>query len=177
VLFDPKGSLAWKFIKAHPVPGGEAAISVRDEGRLKFADTPFGRISGVICFDADSVQLLHQAGRGAADIVLVPSNDWREIDPWHTQMAVFRAVEQGFNMVRHVSGGLSIAVDYQGRARGSMDHYETAGDRALVAEVPTQGVRTVYSRIGDLFSWLALAGLATLCLMSAAGHRHTGAVR
>jgi apolipoprotein N-acyltransferase len=162
VLFDPNGNMTWKFLKAHPVPGGEAAISIRDDGKLKFTDTPFGRISSVICFDADSVQLLQQAGKSAADLVLVPSNDWREIDPWHTQMAVFRAVEEGFNMVRHVSGGLSIAADYQGRVRGSMDHYQTSGDRVLVAEVPIRGRRTIYSRVGDLFSWLALAGLCAL---------------
>ena len=127
-------------------------------------DTPYGRLSSVICFDADSVQLLHQAGRGRADLVLIPSNDWRAIDPWHTQMAVFRGIEQGFNTVRHVSGGLSVATDYQGRIRGLMDHYQTPSERQLVAEVPTKGVQTIYSRVGDLFSWLALAGLAGLAL-------------
>jgi apolipoprotein N-acyltransferase len=167
VLFDPDGKLLWRFLKAHPVPGGEAAISKRADGRLKFTDTPFGRMSGVICFDADSVQLLHQAGKGAADLLLIPSNDWRAIDPWHTQMAVFRGVEQGFNMVRHVSHGLSIATDFQGRVHGAMDHYDTAGDRVLVAQLPTRGVRTVYGRLGDLFAWLAVVG-ATVLLIRAA---------
>lgn len=166
VLFAPNGSMAWKFVKAHPVPGGEAAISRRGDGRLKFTDSAFGRISSVICFDADSVQLLHQAGSGAADLMLVPSNDWRAIDPWHTQMAVFRAVEQGFNMVRHASHGLSIATDYQGRVRGAMDHYATSGERALISEVPARGVRTIYGRIGDLFSWLALGGLVGLTVVA-----------
>jgi len=39
----------------------------------------------------------------------------------------------------------------------------------MVAEVATGGVRTVYSRVGDLFSWLALAGLAALCVKATAG--------
>jgi apolipoprotein N-acyltransferase len=168
VLFAPDGSLIWKFLKAHPVPGGEAEISMPSNGVLKFTDSPYGRMSTVICFDADSVQLLHQAGTGAADLVLIPSNDWRAIDPWHTQMAVFRGVEQGFNSVRHVSHGLSVATDYQGRVLGRMDHFQTAGDRVLVAEVPTRGVRTIYSRVGDLFSWLVLAGL---CVLGAVGLR------
>lgn len=72
VLFDPDGKLMWKYLKARPVPGGEAARSIRDDGKLKFAETPFGRISGVICFDADSVQLLHQAGRGQRTLCLYP---------------------------------------------------------------------------------------------------------
>jgi apolipoprotein N-acyltransferase len=59
-----------------------------------------------------------------------------------------------------------MAVDYQGRVRGLMDHYETPAERQLVAEVPTRGVRTIYSRIGDLFSWLALAGLAGLACVA-----------
>ncbi len=172
VLLDPEGIALWKFLKANPVPGGEAAISRRDDGRLKFAAAPFGRLSCVICFDADSVQLLHQAGRGGAGLVLVPSNDWRAIDPWHTQMAVFRAVEQGFNMVRQASGGLSLAADYQGRVLGAMDHYQTSGDRVLVADVPTKGARTFYSRVGDLFSWLALAGLCALVILPARRKRH-----
>jgi apolipoprotein N-acyltransferase len=171
VLFGPDGTLVWKFLKARPVPGGEAAISRTSDGRLKFADTPYGRLSSVICFDADSVQLLHQAGRGRADLVLVPSNDWRAIDPWHTQMAVFRGIEQGFNMVRHASRGMSVAVDFQGRVRGLMDHYETPAGRELVAEVPTKGAQTIYARVGDLFSWLALAGLAGLALAAAGTRR------
>ena len=171
VLFAPDGTMKWKYRKAHPVPGGEAAISIAGNGQVPFADTPFGRMSGAICFDADSVQLLHQAGRGAADLELIPSNDWRAIDPWHTQMAVFRAVEQGFNAIRHTSNGLSVAVDYQGRVRAAMDHYQTAGDRALVAEVPTRGVRTVYSRVGDLFSWIAIAGLLALAFAGWPGVR------
>ncbi len=70
-------------------------------------------------------------------------------------------------MVRHASNGLSLAADFQGRVRGLMGHYQTPGERQLVAEVPTKGVRTVYSRIGDIFSWLALVGLAGLALVAA----------
>jgi apolipoprotein N-acyltransferase len=164
VLFNPQGKLVWKYLKAHPVPGAEAPIARPSDGQLRFEPSPYGRISAVVCFDADSVQLLHQAGKGRASLVLIPSNDWREIDPWHTQMAVFRGLEQGFNMVRHVSRGLSLATDYQGRVRGLMDHYQTYGERQLVAEVPTAGVRTVYSVVGDLFSWLALAVLGALAV-------------
>jgi apolipoprotein N-acyltransferase len=81
-------------------------------------------------------------------------------------MAVFRAVEQGVNLVRHTSNGLSMAVDYQGRVRGAMDHYEVSRDRVLVAELPVHGVHTIYSRAGDMFSWLALAGLVALAVRS-----------
>jgi len=162
LLIDPGGTVRWDFLKAIPVPGGEAAISARGDGRIDVTDTPYGRIGGAICFDMDFPNLLKQAGRQDADVMLVPSNDWREIDPWHSHMARLRAVEQGFNMVRHTSNGLSLASDYQGRVLGSMDHF-TATDRALIVQVPIEGVRTVYSRIGDTFAWLCVIGLIAAC--------------
>ena len=159
VLVQPDGTPAWEFLKAHPVPGGEAAISIRSDGKVRALDTPYGRLSSVICFDADFPQLLAQAGRLRTDLLLDPSNDWKAIDPWHTRMASFRAIEQGFNLVRHTSHGLSAAFDYQGRQLASMDHYVTT-DRVLVAQVPTQGTRTVYALLGDWFAWVCLVGLA-----------------
>ena len=160
-LINPEGQVVWESYKAIPIPGSEAAISALDDGLLKTVDTPYGRVSSVVCFDMDFPGLLQQAGSAGVDLLLVPSNDWREIDPWHSHMARFRAIEQGFNLVRHVSLGYSIATDYQGRILGSMDHY-TATDRVLLAQVPTEGVRTIYSRIGDSFAWLC--GLIFLSL-------------
>ena len=163
VLIGPDGRVAWEYYKAHPVPGGEAAISITRDGKLRALDTPFGRLTSVICFDADFPRLLAQAGDLRADIVLDPSNDWRAIDPWHTQMASFRAIEQGVNLVRQTSLGLSAAFDYEGHPLATMDHYSaTERGRALVSQVPTRGVRTLYGRFGDWFAWASLTGLAIL---------------
>ncbi len=166
VLMQPDGTSAWEFFKAHPVPGGEAAISLRGDGKVRVLDTPYGRLSSVICFDADFPSLLAQAGRLRTDILLDPSNDWKAIDPWHTKMASFRAIEQGINLVRHTSQGLSAAFDYQGRQLAAMDHY-VARDRVLVAQVPTRGTRTLYALLGDWLAWVCLLGLAALVLLRA----------
>ena len=100
-----------------------------------------------------------------ADLVIDPSNDWRAIDPWHTQMVSFRAIEQGFSIVRGTSRGLSAAYDYQGRELSAMDYYHTS-DHAMIADVPTKGVRTVYSKLGDWFAWLCLAMVVVLAGMA-----------
>jgi apolipoprotein N-acyltransferase len=165
VLIQPNGQVAWEYHKARPVPGPEAALQVRGDGKLRALDTPYGRVSSIICFDGDFPQLLAQAGALRVDVMLDPSNDWWAIDPWHTQMVSFRAIEQGFNLIRQTSQGLSAAFDYQGRRLAAMDHYQTA-DYAMVSEVPTRGVRTIYSRLGDWFAWVCLAGLASLTVMS-----------
>jgi apolipoprotein N-acyltransferase len=165
VLLQPDGRPAWEYFKAHPVPGGEAAMSITRDGKLHALDTPYGRLSSVICYDADFPRLLAQAGDLRADIVLDPSNDWKAIDPWHTRMASFRAIEQGFNLVRQASLGLSAAFDYEGRQLSSMDHY-VAEDRTLITQVPTRGVRTAYALFGDWFGWVCLVGFFGLVLLA-----------
>lgn len=91
----------------------------------------------------------------------MPETDFVCDNPWHTQMVSFRAIEQGVNLVRHTSKGLSATFDYQGRRLAAMDHYQTT-DYAMISEVPTRGVRTIYSRLGDWFAWVCVAGLLLL---------------
>jgi apolipoprotein N-acyltransferase len=161
VMITPEGQADWQFLKANPVPGREATISMRGDGKMQVSETPYGRLSGIICFDADFPRLLAQTAHLKTDIVLDPSNDWREIDPYHTRMAAFRAIEQGVNLVRHTSHGLSAAFDYQGRQLASMDHFVT-NDRDMVAQVPTRGTRTLYSMKGDWFPWTCVTVLSLL---------------
>lgn len=164
-LIQPDGRVAWEYFKARPVPGAESAHMVRGDGKLRELETSYGRLSSIICFDGDFPQLLAQAGASGTDVMLDPSNDWHAIDPWHTQMASFRAIEQGFNLIRQTSQGLSAAFDYQGRRLASMDDYHTT-DHAMISEIPTKGVHTIYSRLGDWFAWVCMAGLALLMVQS-----------
>ena len=164
VLIQPSGQVAWEYYKAHPVPE-DAAISLTKDDKLRSLDTPYGRLSSVICFDADFPQFVAQAGKIRTDILLDPSLDWRAIDPMHTYTASFRAIEQGLNLVRQTDHGLSAAFDYQGRPLASADHFQTV-DHVMISQVPTQGVRTVYSRLGDWFAWVSLAALLLLCRQS-----------
>ena len=113
----------------------------------------------------DFPQLIHRAGRGRADILVAPSSDWREIDPMHTRMAVFRGIENGFAVVRPTNKGLSIATDCQGRVLAAVDFFATADPR-MVAHVPARGERTFYSGVGNLFAWLCMLALAGLTVLA-----------
>ena len=142
------------------------AASSLGEGRLPISDTAFGRMAGAICFDQDFPGTMRQAGRAGADIVIGPSNDWRAIDPGHADAATFRAVENGYSLLRPASNGLSLAVDYRGRVLGAADYFTASDRQILTAKLPIHGVQTIYSRIGDVFAWLCLAGLALLLAAS-----------
>jgi apolipoprotein N-acyltransferase len=176
VLIDPNGQVAWQFLKAHPTPGPEAAAAVRSDGKLDWLDTPVGRLSGAICYDMDFPSLMRQAGASRADIVISPASDWRAIDPRHTQMASFRAIEEGFNLARQANMGLSAAYDYEGHSLAHMDQYE-ASDLTMVAQIPTRGVRTLYSMLGNWLAWLSVGTLVALALFAGIRGRSRSTLR
>jgi len=174
VLIDPTGSVVWRYEKAHPVVGKEADV-VPGDGRVPTVQTPDGRLSTVVCFDADFPGTLRQAGQAGADIMLVPSNDNQAMDPYHTQWTTFRALENGYSLVRQTSNGLAMTVDYEGYVLTASDYF-TTDQQVMVAYVPMQGVRTIYATIGDLFAWLSLAGLIVLIGVALARRRQAGEV-
>jgi apolipoprotein N-acyltransferase len=162
-LIDPSGKTAFEFLKARPTPGPEMAAAQASDGLLPLTITSFGRMSAAICYDMDFPRLIAQAGRQRVDILLSPASDWAGIDPRHTQMAQFRAIEQGFNLLRQANLGLSAAYDYEGRALATMDDRHSE-HLTLVAEIPTRGVQTVYARFGDWFAWTCALAVVVLAL-------------
>ncbi len=161
VMIDPAGHRAWQYRKAHPVPYMDNFAP--GDGRVPTADTPYGRLANVICFDADFPALMRQ--QPGVDVMLVPSNDWIEFGRTHTERAVLKAVSNGYSLVRQDSRGVAMAIDPWGRVLSSADYF--ASDRqAMVADVPLRGSRTVYATIGDVFAWLCLAGLAGLAIVA-----------
>lgn len=160
VLIGPTGNVIWTYEKTHPAPG-EQGLFTLGNGKVPVVDSPYGRLANVICFDADYPGMVRQAGQAGVDLLLAPSDDWQAIDPVHAQDATFRAIENGFSLVRQSSKGLSIAVDYEGRVLAASDYF-TTDQQVMVAYVPLHGVRTIYAAVGDLFAWLCILGLLAL---------------
>ena len=172
VLIDPSGNIVWIYQKAHPVAGLETNL-VPGNGQLPTVATLYGRLATAICQDADYPSTIRQAGQANADLLLRPSGDWRAVDPLHTQMATFRAIENGFSLVTSTNQGRSIAVDYEGQVLAASDYF-TTDRQVLVAYVPMQGVHTIYATIGDLFTWFSVAGLVVLIAVALARRRKVG---
>jgi apolipoprotein N-acyltransferase len=158
VLIDPSGQILTSHLKSRAVAGWEAGIMRRGDGRMAVVATPAGRMAGAICFEADFPDVIHQAGAGEADLLIVPVNDWRAIRSIHFQMHAFRAIENGVPLVRGAASGLSGAFDPWGRVLAVSDFF-AAGDRTMTAQIPMGRVPTLYAKTGDLFAWLCVAGL------------------
>jgi len=158
ILVDQEGRVDWTYNKTYPAPGDPEKPG---KGIVPVVETPYGRLANVICFDADFPPLMRQADRQDVDMMLVPGTDWAGIDPWHTQHAVFRAIENGYSLVRQASNGLAMTVDYQGNVLAATDYF-TTNQQTMIASVPVKGVWTIYAYVGDLFAWLCLAGMLFL---------------
>lgn len=172
VLVDPSGRIVVSYTKAHPVPGWEASIMRRGDGRLPVVETPDGRMATAICYDSSFPEFIRQAAAGMADLLILPVNDWKAIRITHFQMDAFRAIETGVPIVRAASSGISGAFDPWGRVIAVADYF-APGDGTLTAQVPVGGVRTLYARTGDLFAWLCVAGLVFVLAAAVGGYSRT----
>jgi apolipoprotein N-acyltransferase len=168
IVVDPAGEIVLEHYKF----GGQRFEGFKGgDGVLRTVETPFGTLSGVICWDTDFPETIIQAGRNGTDILLSPSLDYRAIDPMHAYMAIYRAIENGVAVVRQSDNGLSVVADPYGRVLAAVDHF-TASERVTVAQVPAKaGVFTIYSVIGDLFGWLTVVGLMVFAVWAVAWGR------
>lgn len=148
VLISPQGEILFDYEKT------KTPKKTNSDGMLRYADTPYGRISASICFDMDFPDLANQLGDQGVDIMLVPSWDMIGIKPYHSDVGAFRAVENGFSSVRQVVKGASLAVDYQGNVLGYQDYF-TVDNATMIADVPVKGIQTLYGRWGDWLVYLA----------------------
>lgn len=117
--------------------------------------------AGVICYDMDWPGLIRQAGKADVDIMLAPFNDWMPIWKFHSCMAAFRAIENGFSLLRATGNGLSAGFDYQGRTLAASDSFQN-DQNLMIVDLPKPGVTTVYARIGDVFAMMGALALIVL---------------
>jgi apolipoprotein N-acyltransferase len=162
ILVDPTGKVLWIYDKTHPVPFDEAFITIAGPGILPVVDSIYGLLSTAICYDTYFPSLLRQAGAAGTDIFYAPTHD---ISVWESSalaMADYRAIEDGFTMIRPTGNGISAIIDSRGRILSSQDDASTSTG-ILLANLPTNaGVRTIFSQVGYLFPYLCLAGFIFL---------------
>lgn len=160
VWISPEGQILSSYHKGKPTPGeGDYG-----DGVLKYFDSPYGRICSAICFDMDFPTYINQITSKDIDIMLVPGMDWREISPYHTYVASFRAIEHGFNLVRSTTRGLSASFNYKGQLLTSHDYY-SSDELIMYSDLPIKGQKTPYSILGDFFAWLCVLFFAVVTVV------------
>lgn len=151
------------------------------DGRTVHVVTP-------ICFEATLSPVCRRLVRGGGarvEVMVNLTNDgWFgsfDAGRWqHLQAARWRCVELGVPMVRAANTGISAQIDARGRlvkAGPDGSAYPSRCEGLLAASVVPGGGPTIYSRIGDVFGWSALAGSVVLAAVGVIGRRAAGAVR
>ena len=183
LVIDSSGEVAYSYQKTL-----SSYPTWQPDGLLHVVDTPYGRLSTAICSDMNGPSYIRQAAEQGADIMRVPAFDWDLIKPYHTEVALMRALEGGFSEVRQAREGTSMAVDHLGNVLAHQDFFST-DDPLMIVDVPTGGVRTGYTFLGDWFVYVCLAiifgmagwtvylgvrGARTARARPAAGHTRSG---
>ena len=164
IAIDTNGIVHYSSLKSFPVPGAEA--SVKGDELLETMDTPFGKVSSVICFDADFPNLVRQTSKLNTSILFVPGYDWAAIVPYHTNMTKFRAIENGIPVFRQVNTGLSAVYNPLGIMENSKNFDIHSKDAVFIQDVTISKINTLYSKIGDVFAVLCIVCLCSIFLMS-----------
>jgi len=90
--------------------------------------------------------------------------DFRGAEQMWSNYNSFRAIENGLVMFRVVKEGLTLAVNHHGHPLVQSNYF--VNDQPIVyADLPTEGVDTLYSLLGDWFAWLSIAGFVLLLVI------------
>ena len=154
VIADPNGEIVLEHVKY----GGNMLEGTQPgSGVLQMVETPFGKLTAVICWDTDFPAIVSQAGQQGANIMLSPAYIWPEAAGIHADMAPFRSIENGMSIVRQSDDGYSLVSDGYGRVLSKENHIGKTGVM-MVSEVPVQTVKTVYPIVGDIVGLLSILG-------------------
>lgn len=159
LVIDPQGEIVLNHVK---FGGNFMEGTLLGDQNLTTVETPFGSLSGVICWDADFPAVMRQAGQAEVDILLVPARDWAEITPMHGEMATFRGIENGLTIIRQADQGLSLISDPYGRVLAESNHFDPGG-QTMRATVDIRSTATPYTQGGD---WLGVAAVVGTILLS-----------
>jgi len=108
--------------------------------------------SMAICFDFDFPYLFRQASN--SDLVIGASWYWASIGNSFWNHNIFRAIENGFTMIKCAEEGITGGVDPYGRTLVAIP---SLMNEVHVMEIPVQkGITTFYSILGWAFGWICV---------------------
>ncbi len=157
-LWSPDGQLLGIYNKQNPVL--VAGEFFEQKPVFEVFNTPFARMSMIICFDFTFYDISRTLAAGGAQLIAASVGNWYDIAAVRIPTAQFRAVENGVSYLKGELIAGSAMISPTGVVIAKSDPPTEEGEsRFLIADLPLGGDGTLYSRIGDIFGWLCLAGL------------------
>lgn len=147
------------------VPGAaRSGAGSREAGADGRSGEPLVRIAPLVCYEDVPARIARAMTLAGAEALLTMFNDaWfgRSVAPYqHEALALWRAIENRRYFLRVGNAGVTGVVDPFGNV---VAHLGLFTEETLTAEIRPLRIRSVYTRIGDVFGWgVTLAGLAAL---------------
>jgi apolipoprotein N-acyltransferase len=117
---------------------------------------PGGRFGVAICYEVIFPAMVRKIANLGTDFMVTITNDsWfgdTSAPHQHVDMVAMRAIENRRSFARAANTGISCVVDATGQVRGQTKTYVRAH---LTEDIQTISIRSIYSRIGDLFILIA----------------------
>jgi apolipoprotein N-acyltransferase len=168
-LLNPDGTTQARYDKRHLVPFGEYVPLGPVLGFVNKLVSGIGdfipgsgpapmevknhQLGVAICFEIIFPELVRQSAQTGARIIATITNDaWfgRSAAPLqHFSMAVFRAIENRTPVIRAANTGISGFIDAAGRIGPRSGLFAEA---VLIDTIQVSPIRTVYTRVGDIFA-------------------------
>jgi apolipoprotein N-acyltransferase len=163
-VFGPDGTLPVRNAKRRIPPIVEGSTAGNNEEPIETVDTPWGKMTTLICYDTFFPQLARRAAADGADFIIVPANPASDTTPrftaLHLSQTMLRAVENHTAIALSYASGLSALID----ANGQLVMHEPLDPKtymessvAMAGALPIEKGGTLYTRIGDTFAWIVLA--------------------
>jgi apolipoprotein N-acyltransferase len=159
-LYSPAGTLEAVYRKHHLVPVAEGGTTPGTA--ISVLPQPEGVVGLQICRDMDYPKLSRRYAMQDVGLMLVPAWEFGPDYLWHGHMALMRAVEGGFTLVRSAKIGYLTASDDRGRILAEKLTLPETGFTTMLATVPIRHDPTLYQQWGNWFAWLDLTLLASL---------------
>lgn len=169
VLLSPQGMFSEVYSKTHIPPGEFYDVK---GGTFPVFETTFGRIAALICADGNYTDIARKLAANGAQLIAAPYKEFPGFGEQLWQNTTFRAVENQTALV--VTGATSVAaiINPYGRLV-ALDVNKDGSEVILTGDVSLgSGNGTLYTSLGDILGWAALAGLAAfLVYMSVEGRQ------
>ncbi len=136
-------------LASESTPGDDAAVF----------DTAVGQLGSLICFDSIYEMLAIDSARSGAELLCISTNDSWFFDSaavyMHNAQAKLRAIETGRYVVRAANTGVSSVISPMG---AEINRLDALLEGIVWGKVELRDDTTLYTKTGNLFVWLCIAG-------------------
>ncbi len=167
VLLYPSGEFSEVYAKNHNPPGEPLSPTA---GVYPVFETPFGRMAAMICHDANYTDVARRLAANGSQLTSAGFHEFQGFGEQAWTNVTFRAVENHNAIVLTGASYVSAIIDQNGRQVALDASYE-GGPLVMVADVAMGSGATVYTSIGDVLGWVALAGFVFFIIFQAVTNR------